>query len=120
MLLPYADAKGEQGVYDGPGVPAIIAVAATSSMMLSPASELNQLISRLAADAPLGDVRTVSAGPLGGAAKCGYTPGLGEDKATMCLWADGGSVGSIWWAFGPIDGHIAEFTGLRGKIERKS
>ncbi|MFG1604177.1 hypothetical protein [Actinoplanes sp. NPDC049265] len=64
-------------------------------------------------------ITSISAGPLGGVAKCGKADASGIDMV-LCGWADEGSVGWIIWYFKTISKAKTEFAALRGQIEKSS
>jgi hypothetical protein len=67
----------------------------------------------------LDDVAAVDPGPLGGAAQCGFTRS-GLISATVCWWADPGSVGVL--DIRSVDGtdKRGQFAALRGQVEYTS
>ena len=97
----------------------LVMIGAASGLNPDPAKSLDANIQSLGTGGlEIGEMKTVDAGPLGGAAKCG------DAKATqvplgLCVWSDRGSTGVIGLYFKTGAEAQAEFATMRGQIEQK-
>lgn len=97
----------------------IIMVAAASGFVLNPEQELDATVKALASDLNVRKVSTISAGPLGGVAKCGN--GTASDiPLGVCAWADQGSVGMIVMFSESASTARSHFVEIRAEIEKRS
>lgn len=97
----------------------IIMVAAASGFVLNPEQELDATVKALASDLNVRKMSTISAGPLGGVAKCG--DGSASDiPLGVCAWADEGSVGMIVMFSESASTARSDFVDIRAEIEKRS
>ncbi|WP_025618854.1 hypothetical protein [Salinispora cortesiana] len=97
----------------------IIMIAAASGFVLNPEQELDATVEALASDLNVRKMSTISAGPLGGVAKCG--DGSASDiPLGVCAWADKGSVGMIVMFSESASRARSDFVDIRAEIEKRS
>lgn len=97
----------------------IIMIAAASGFVLNPEQELDATVKKLASDLNVRKMSTISAGPLGGVAKCG--DGSASDiKLGVCAWADKGSIGMIVMFSASASTARSNFADIRAEIEKRS
>ncbi|MER7456963.1 hypothetical protein [Micromonospora sp. NPDC126480] len=97
----------------------MVMIAGASGFVLDPKRELDDAVKALATELSTRRMSTVSPGPLGGVAKCG-DGSASEIPLGVCVWADQGSVGMIVMFFSSGRKAKAEFTSIRGQVEKRS
>ncbi|WP_018253474.1 hypothetical protein [Salinispora mooreana] len=97
----------------------IIMVAAASGFVLNPTQELDATVKALASDLNVRKVSTISAGPLGGVAKCG-DGSSSNIPLGVCAWADEGSVGMIVMFSASASTARSSFVEIRAEVEQRS
>lgn len=97
----------------------IVMVAGASGLVLDPKQELAATVKALASDLNVREMSTISAGPLGGVAKCG-DGSASEIKLGVCAWADRGSVGMIVMFSESAGTARSNFADIRAEIEKRS
>ncbi|MDM4718098.1 hypothetical protein QTQ03_00250 [Micromonospora sp. WMMA1363] len=105
--------------YGSPEKQDMVMVAGAAGLVLNPKRELDDAVKALSAELSVRRMSSVSPGPLGGVAKCG------DGRASniplgVCAWADQGSVGMIVMFFSSCSKAKAEFTSIRGQVEKRS
>ncbi|MFI5491226.1 hypothetical protein [Actinoplanes sp. NPDC051859] len=98
----------------------LVIVAAVAAQVPNPERELNAtFLGAGVSGLKLTGITSTAPGDLGGVAKCGKGE-AGGAPVILCAWADEGSVGWVLWYFEKMSTAKAEFTDLRGQVEKKS
>lgn len=97
----------------------IVMVAGASGLVLDPKQELDDTVKALASELNVRRMSTVSAGPLGGVAKCG-DGSASNVSLGVCAWADQGSVGMIVMFSTSASKAKSEFVKIRAEVEKRS
>ncbi|MEH0936509.1 hypothetical protein [Micromonospora psammae] len=105
--------------YGSPTRRNMIMVAGATGFVLDPESELDEAVEGLSGSLAVRKTSTVDPGPLGGAARCGDGRASGVSLG-VCAWADQGSVGIIVMFFSTGAKAKAQFTRIRGQLEKRS
>jgi hypothetical protein len=98
----------------------IVIVAAAAAPIDDPKKELDSTFAGAGfSGLKVTDITPVSAGSLGGEAKCGRSTESGISMA-LCGWADEGSLGFNIFFFSSVSKAKAEFPALRAQVEKSS
>ncbi|MEV5209065.1 hypothetical protein AB0K35_16495 [Micromonospora sp. NPDC053740] len=105
--------------YGDPTKQDLVMIAGVSGLLSDPKKELDAYVDGLSKQLTVDTMTAVDAGPLGGEARCG------DGKAAtvplgICVWADRGSLGMVVMYFKSADQAKAEFTTIRGQVEKQS
>src|SRR6266487_1558051 len=107
----YADTRGESR--------SVIFVGG-AGVLVSPTTTLNRAFQLLTDDAgPVQGIRAVPAGPLGGAAECGFS-GSETGPQAICGWADRRSLGVAIFTNRPVEEAAALLPVIRGAVETRA
>lgn len=105
------------GFYGNPGKKDLVGIAGVSAVLAEPKKELDDAVTGIGSTLGVKQFKTVDAGPLGGAAKCGdgKTDGI---QVGVCVWADRGSLGMIILYYKPAAALQSQFVAMRSEIEQ--
>lgn len=104
------------GFYGSPTAGTLEMVVAIAAPITDPVRLLDNVEVGLNQSLSIKSMKTVSAGPLGGAAKCGDGKAGGTPIA-MCSWADDGSFGFVAFYFKKAADVRSMFVTARGEVE---
>ncbi|MEU8420927.1 hypothetical protein AB0C15_08625 [Micromonospora sp. NPDC048835] len=105
--------------YGDPAKQDLIMITGVSALLTDPKKELDAYVKELDKQLTVTNMAAVDAGPLGGEARCG--DGKAESVPLgICVWADRGSLGMVVMYFKSADQAKAEFTTIRGQVQKQS
>jgi hypothetical protein len=121
MMSGYPDATASVGaIYGSTNRRNLVMAAAVAAPIDDPEQELdNAFLGPGLTGVKINKITDVQPGPLGGEARCGRAV-QGELTMSICTWADSGSFGMLVFYFPSIAKAKAEFSKLRGQVEKKS
>ncbi|MEV6525157.1 hypothetical protein AB0M43_24705 [Longispora sp. NPDC051575] len=120
LSVPVGFDKTVGGVYQDPAAPTrSVIVVAGSATLFDPEETLDDLFAVITDKAGgVNATRAVSAGPLGGEARCGETA-IDADKVPVCGWADHGSAGLMLFPGHTPEAAAGLFVTLRGAVQKR-
>lgn len=120
VMSSYPGATDSVGaLYGRLGTRNVVLMTAAEASVDDPADTVDNLLASGGLTTKVTGITSASTGSLGGVAKCGNA-NTGGQKVAVCVWADDGSLGLIFYYFKSASTVKGEFPKARAEVEKKA